>query len=54
MLSARFAVRGLYFPQMFLGHWLLLLWRNRRPSPTLCSEAFRDLQAPGKCVSDSE
>jgi radical SAM superfamily enzyme YgiQ (UPF0313 family) len=45
MFCARLAFRGIYFPQMSLRHWLLLLWRNRRPLFSLCLEAYRDLRA---------
>jgi radical SAM superfamily enzyme YgiQ (UPF0313 family) len=44
MFCARLAFRGIYFPQMSLKHWLMLLWRNRRPLFSLCSEAYRDLR----------
>jgi radical SAM superfamily enzyme YgiQ (UPF0313 family) len=40
MFFARLAFRGIYFPQMSVPHWLLLLWRNRRPLLSLCFEAF--------------
>jgi radical SAM superfamily enzyme YgiQ (UPF0313 family) len=42
MFCARLAFRGIYFPQMSLRHWLLLLWRNRRPLVSLCLEAYRE------------
>src|SRR6516165_4035222 len=55
MFCARLAFRGIYFPQMSLKHWLLLLWSNRRPLLSLCSEAYRDLRSrPGRSVAASE
>ena len=33
---ARLAFRGIYFPQMTLRHWSILLWKNRRPLTWLC------------------
>ena len=42
MFFARLAFRGIYFPQMSLRHWLVLLWGNRRSLLSLCSEAYRD------------
>jgi radical SAM superfamily enzyme YgiQ (UPF0313 family) len=44
MFFARLAFRGIYFPQMSRRRWMLLLWHNRRPLLSLCSEAFRSLQ----------
>jgi hypothetical protein len=44
MFFARLAFRGIYFPQLSLRHWLILLWRNRRPLFSLCAEAYRDLR----------
>jgi radical SAM superfamily enzyme YgiQ (UPF0313 family) len=44
MFFARLAFRGIYFPQMSFRHWLALLWSNRRPLLSLCSEAFRGLR----------
>ncbi len=44
MFFARLAFRGIYFPQLTLRHWLVLLWKNRRPLLSLCSEAFQDLR----------
>jgi radical SAM superfamily enzyme YgiQ (UPF0313 family) len=44
MFFARLAFRGIYFPQMSLRHWLVLLWKNRRPLLSLSSEAFRSLR----------
>jgi radical SAM superfamily enzyme YgiQ (UPF0313 family) len=55
MFLARLAFRGIYFPQMSLRQWLLLLWRNRRPLFSLCSEAYRDSRTgPGTSVAPSE
>jgi radical SAM superfamily enzyme YgiQ (UPF0313 family) len=48
MFFARLAFRGIYFPQMAVRHWLLLLWRNRRSLCSLASEAFQSLRAPGR------
>src|SRR5436309_1237226 len=45
MFFARLAFRGIYFPQMSVRHWLSLLWTNRRPLLSLCSEAFRGLRS---------
>jgi len=36
----RLAFRGIYFPQMTLRHWSILLWKNRRPLLSLCCEAL--------------
>ncbi len=45
MFFARLAFRGIYFPQMSVREWLLLLWRNRRPLFSLSSEAFRGVRS---------
>ena len=45
MFFARLAFRGIYFPQMSVRHWLVLLWKNRRPLLSLCREAFQNLRA---------
>ena len=37
---ARLAFRGIYFPQMTLRHWSILLWKNRRPLIWLCYRAL--------------
>jgi radical SAM superfamily enzyme YgiQ (UPF0313 family) len=44
MFFARLAFRGIYFPQMSRRNWAHLLWKNRRPLLSLCSEALRDLK----------
>src|SRR5947208_5057632 len=36
----RLAFRGIYFPQMTLRHWSILLWKNRRPLIWLCCRAL--------------
>jgi radical SAM superfamily enzyme YgiQ (UPF0313 family) len=41
MFVARLAFRGIYFPQMTVKHWFLLVWRNRRTLFSLCIEAYR-------------
>ena len=38
---ARLAFRGIYFPQMTVRHWVVLLFKNRRPLLRFCYEAFR-------------
>lgn len=38
---ARLAFRGIYFPQMTVRHWVVLLLKNRRPLLSFCYEAFR-------------
>jgi len=45
MFFARLAFRGIYFPQMSVREWLLLLWRNRRPLLSLSSEALRSARS---------
>jgi radical SAM superfamily enzyme YgiQ (UPF0313 family) len=40
---ARLAFRGIYFPQMTVGQWVVLLLRNRRPLLSFCYEAVRSL-----------
>jgi radical SAM superfamily enzyme YgiQ (UPF0313 family) len=45
MFVARLAFRGIYFPQMTVRHWFLLVWRNRRTLLSLCVEAYRGSRA---------
>jgi radical SAM superfamily enzyme YgiQ (UPF0313 family) len=45
MFVARLAFRGIYFPQMTVRHWFLLVWRNRRTLLSLCIEAYRGSRA---------
>jgi radical SAM superfamily enzyme YgiQ (UPF0313 family) len=52
---ARLAFRGIYFPQTSVRHWLLLLWRNRRPLVSLCVEALLSARTrSGASVGSSE
>jgi len=49
---ARLAFRGIYFPQVKVRHWLMLLWSNRRPLMSLSYDALfaprtrRDIPPP--------
>jgi hypothetical protein len=40
MFFARLAFRGIYFPQMSLRQWIVLLWKNHHSLLSLCSEAY--------------
>ncbi len=42
---ARLAFRGIYFRQIRVRHWLILLWKNRRPLMSLCWQALLALRA---------
>jgi radical SAM superfamily enzyme YgiQ (UPF0313 family) len=46
MFFARLAFRGIYFPQMAVRQWVILLWQNRRSLLSLCFEAFQSLRTP--------
>ena len=43
LFFARLAFRGIYFPQMTVRQWVVLLLNNRRPLLSFCYEAFRTL-----------
>jgi radical SAM superfamily enzyme YgiQ (UPF0313 family) len=43
LFFARLAFRGIYFPQMTVRQWAVLLLKNRRPLLSLFYEAFRAL-----------
>ena len=45
LFFARLAFRGIYFPQMTVRQWLVLLLKNRRPLLSFCYEGFRGLWA---------
>src|SRR5439155_6778105 len=39
LFFARLAFRGIYFPQMTVRQWVVLLLKNRRPVLSFCYEA---------------
>jgi radical SAM superfamily enzyme YgiQ (UPF0313 family) len=50
MFFAHMAFRGIYFPQMKRSQWFVLIWKNRRPLLSFCSEAFLELLRDNKEV----
>src|SRR5215467_1904280 len=56
LFFARLAFRGIYFPQVTVRQWLVLLLMNRRPLLSFCYEAFRALwtRRPPSVAPDQE
>ena len=44
LFFARLAFRGIYFPQMTVRQWVVLLWKNRWPLLSFSYEGCRALR----------